>query len=113
MDFCEICDNKLYIIEEEGNIYLICYKCGKKKKNTKRVLFRKTYKTNTINMKTVNNNFFGKDNTLPRTNLKKCPNLECPTKKKTITNEAVFFPDQLTYELNYVCTRCFSTWKTS
>ena len=65
MDFCEICDNKLYILDEDNELHLICYKCGHKKKNKKRVIFRKVYKSNTINIKSSNNNFLANDNTLP------------------------------------------------
>ena len=41
MEFCSVCNNKLNLIEENKKLFLICNKCGLKKKIEKVLLLVK------------------------------------------------------------------------
>ena len=84
-----------------------------KKENRKSVIVSKTYKFVESNIENINNKFIIYDNTLPRTNIKDCPNRKCLSYNNPSKREAVFYPDKKTRELNYVCCHCYTTWKLS
>ena len=113
MDFCKICNNKLYLLEEGNKLYLRCNKCGFKKKNKKKIIITKTYNFNSSATDIVNNKYIVYDMTIPRTNIKDCPNVECISNKDKSKREAVLYPNKNTRELTYVCCICFSSWKFS
>lgn len=105
MEFCSVCCNKLYLREKENKLFLYCKKCNFEKKNTKIVISKKTYAFVEQEPDTINNEYITFDNTLPYTMTKQCPNKECGKK------DAVFYPDEKTREITYVCCYCFSKWK--
>jgi len=113
MEFCNICNNKLYLNEDNNKLYLICRKCGFKKKNKKNVIITKTYDMNEIKINTINNKYIIYDSTIPRTIIKDCPNDKCISQTDKTKRKAVFYPDKKTRELNYVCCNCFCNWKLS
>ena len=111
MEFCSLCNNKMYLLEEESKLYLQCRTCGKKKKNKKSIIITKTYKHYGVKNNIVDNKYIVYDNTLPRTNIKDCPNSECKSQSNKKLREAVYYPDVETRELNYVCCHCLTKWK--
>lgn len=113
MEFCKNCNNKLYLIEEDNKLHLRCKKCGFQKRNRKSIIYTKTYNYVESTVDTVNNKYIVHCSPLPRTNRKKCPNRECISHNDKSKNEAIFYPDKNTRELNYVCCNCYSTWKFS
>jgi hypothetical protein len=47
---------------------------------------------------------------LPRTKDYNCKNINCITHKDTTNKEAVFYKENNSFNVNYVCTVCFSSW---
>ena len=111
MEFCNDCDNKLYLHEEENSLYLVCRRCGFKKKNTNTVIFTKNYKKISKINDNIKNNYIVFDNTLPRTTLKECPNIKCNSYNNPDKREVIYVPDSTTRVLNYICVNCFTEWK--
>lgn len=50
------------------------------------------------------------DPILPRTKDYNCKNINCITHKNKEQKEAVYYKDNTTYKLNYICTVCFTNW---
>jgi len=50
------------------------------------------------------------DPILPRTKDYSCKNINCITHKNTSKKEAIFFKDNTTYKLNYICCVCHTNW---
>jgi DNA-directed RNA polymerase subunit M/transcription elongation factor TFIIS len=111
MEFCSVCNNKMYLLEEEDKLYLQCKVCGKKKKNKKNIIITKIYKQYGVKNNVVDNKYIIYDNTLPRTNIKDCPNVECKSHSNIKLKEAIYFPDVETRIVNYVCCLCYTKWK--
>jgi len=58
------------------------------------------------------NEFTIDDNTLPHTNMIKCPNAECATVKGTRESDVVFLKyDPINLKYQYICTVCSTSWK--
>lgn len=113
MEFCKVCNNKLYLIENEQKLYVYCKKCGHKRKNKKIIISSRSYKETTISYNIQDNKNIIYDNTLPRTNIKTCPNVDCISITDKTKQEAIFFPNKITRELNYVCVNCYAKWKST
>jgi DNA-directed RNA polymerase subunit M/transcription elongation factor TFIIS len=107
MEFCEVCENMLYLTHVEEKLMLQCKKCGHEKDATSNVVcsmsFLKEEQPNVIHKYTKY------DPTLPRLSLK-CPNEDCTFHKKE--NDMI----QVRYNLNdlkyaYLCPTCDTVWK--
>ena len=112
MQFCKNCDNKLFPIEEDNELWNKCINCGFKEEYVEFVIDRKIYK----NKNTVvndNNRFLIYDNTIPRTKQKVCPNKNCISIENPSLQEAVFIQDPITIKLKYICVNCNTEWKYS
>jgi hypothetical protein len=56
------------------------------------------------------NELQSKDPTLPRTHDYTCKNSSCITHKESMRKEAVFYKDNKSYKVNYICTLCYYNW---
>jgi hypothetical protein len=56
------------------------------------------------------NELLCKDPILPRTHDYTCKNLNCITHKELKRKEAVFYKDNTSYKVNYICTLCYYNW---
>jgi hypothetical protein len=56
------------------------------------------------------NELYCKDPLLPHTHDYICKNTSCITHKNKDIKDAVFFKDNNSYKLNYICTVCFYNW---
>ena len=113
MEFCPVCNNKLYLIEDDKKLFLQCKKCGLTKKNKRTIIISKVYKYIDSKTDKINNKYIVYDNTLPKTNIRECPNSQCISHNNKQKQEAIFYPDKDVRELNYVCCCCFTKWKLS
>ena len=103
-------ENKNYntLISAEFN----CKNCGFKRNIEKTIiLYKLDYKTNEDDNYLEKNNIYSQDPALPRTKDYTCKNLSCTTHKNSDEKEAVFYRDNDTYNLNYICTVCKFGWK--
>ena len=110
MKFCPECSSMLYYIEENAALYGKCKNCGYSAECHDRIIESVIYKINNIHS-TESKNYLRYDPTLPRTIHKKCPNNDCPSRKNKVLQQAVFYPDQTTMKLIYICTVCNTEWR--
>jgi len=112
MKFCKECDNLLYPVEIENQLYLRCDECGYKEENTQTIIEKKNYKKKEM-IALDNNNFTIYDNTLPNTIHKKCPNKNCISNKEPELQNAKIIQDPVTIKLTYKCVNCNTEWSYS
>jgi len=113
INFCDNCENILYIYsDEESNLYLGCKVCSLKKpyENTKSI-YNNEFKIDLS--QTINKNkYLNYDNTLPviegNKNIK-CPNEECP--KKEYSSVTYIKYDEKEMKYIYTCRHCGQKWK--
>lgn len=112
MFFCKECDNKMYPLEEDDNLYNSCHDCGYKEIYEGSIIEKKSFKT-TNNSNTIDTRYLIYDNTLPRTNQKQCPNKNCDSNIKNKKSDSIFIQDPISLKLTYICTSCNVEWKYS
>jgi hypothetical protein len=56
------------------------------------------------------NELMCKDQTLPHTHDYTCKNTSCLTHKEPNRKDAIFYKDNTSYKVNYVCTLCYYNW---
>ena len=112
MKFCPECESMLYYREENNQLNDVCNDCGYSQVCENHVIESSIY-----NIKKLQNvdtkNYVRYDNSLPRTVHKKCANNDCESRKNNNIQEAVYYPDQHTLKLIYVCTVCNTQWQYS
>jgi hypothetical protein len=89
-----------------------CNNCNYSKDIVESVLlYQYTIDNKTTTVKSLEDNELLCNNpTLPRTHDYICKNVLCPTLKKNMKKEAVFFRERDSYKINYICTICFYNW---
>ena len=112
MQFCKECENKLFPIEEDGQLWNKCIDCGFKEEYNDSVIDKKNYK-NKDTVISDNNKFLIYDPTIPRTIHRVCPNKNCISIENPQLQEAVFIQDPITIKLTYICVNCNTEWKYS
>jgi DNA-directed RNA polymerase subunit M/transcription elongation factor TFIIS len=112
MEFCKECENKLFPIEEDGNLWNKCIDCGFKEEYKESIIEKKFYKNKEV-LAGDNNKYLIYDSSIPRTIHKKCPNKNCESVKNPELQEAVFIQDPVTIKLTYICVNCHTEWKYS
>ena len=91
---------------------LNCKNCGYKKQINETIKlyeFNIHDKINTIRS-LEDNKLISMDPTLPRTRDYSCKNVNCVTHKNIKEKEAVFLRIPKTYNLSYICTKCYYSW---
>ena len=99
MDFCDDCDNMLYIQKNGNKLNLVCKICGFQKLYNKQdnCIYVKNYKSDHLSFKTISNRFVHLDPTLPRVNNINCPNKDCDTNKKAIDFQNIYIIRDIPY----------------
>lgn len=108
MNFCDDCDDMLYIkIDFETNeLNYTCKTCGKlydAKINKTNCVHEETYDIDTIKKESFLNKYTFDDPTLPKAVGIKCPNDNCPSKKPNIV---YLNYDNKNMKYIYVCMDC-------
>ena len=113
INFCDNCENILYIYsDDDNNLYLGCKVCESKKPySNQKSIYNNEFKINSS--ETINTNrYINFDNTLPviedNKNIK-CPNAECPEKAKSLITYIKYDEENMKYI--YICKFCGQKWK--
>lgn len=89
-----------------------CNNCNYSKQLDKTFLLYKFEKKNNLENKTIEDNkILSKSPILPRTKDYICKNASCKTFKDPSLKEAVYYRDENSFSLNYLCTICKYNWK--
>ena len=124
MDFCNVCDNMLYLKidgEDNNNLSYFCRKCGEtvsmgnENNMGEKHCISKTYiKQPSQHMYPINQ-YTKYDTTLPRKKEIKCPKAKCPIhsnpKADDIYNVIYIRYDDKNMKFVYLCTECDRIWK--
>jgi DNA-directed RNA polymerase subunit M/transcription elongation factor TFIIS len=119
MEFCDVCDNMLYVrTDENKNLVKYCKHCdfSKTENNTGCIKISETIYTEDDLLYNQNiNKYLRYDPTLRRINdaLIKCPNKDCITKEDQEKQQQVLYikyhPQNMKYL--YVCDYCGHIWR--
>lgn len=116
MDFCQHCDNMMYVkLDEEKNLVLYCKNCGYETKKMRNQGSYPLIHDNRIDDETrysqaINKNIVF-DPTLPHVNNIDCPNKNCSKGEKE-ENDVIYMKyDSNNMKYLYLCAHCNSSWK--
>lgn len=115
MRFCEICQNMLYLTEEENNLKLYCKNCNfstieKSNDENNITIATKKLGIDKLNFKSYMTPNIVYDVTLPRVNNIKCPSVDC----KPEQNEVIYVKyDHDNMKYLYCCCNCRTFWRSS
>lgn len=118
MDFCDYCNNMLYIkqLEENNEMIFYCKTCNQEKKMTSDVDTQKSQKISSKDYDILNsykqfiNHNIIYDNTIPHVNNIKCVNENC-TKTDSEDNDIMYIKyDAINIKYMYYCTYCKEFW---
>jgi len=107
MKFCPNCNNKYYQIEDDGILIWNCKNCGNKEDCTDFLIDKKNYKTKNIAAVNVRDIIY--DPSYPRTNIKQCPNDNCPSRSNKDLQECIILTG-VDLKHFFVCTICRTQW---
>jgi DNA-directed RNA polymerase subunit M/transcription elongation factor TFIIS len=114
MDFCNICDNMLYIKYDNEELQNYCKNCNniiKVKTNSSMIIIENNYDNDDIDVDNSINTNIKYDPTLPRVNNIKCPNKKC-SKTADKDNEVIYSKyDKENLKFIYYCVHCEHFWK--
>lgn len=115
MEFCEVCDNMLFITSREdlgvATLLHICRKCGNEKPITASVVSSMTF-TKKEQYSSVINKYTKLDPTLPRINSIPCPKVECVNHTNPKPDIIYLRYDNVDLKYAYLCPECDTIWKT-
>lgn len=118
MDFCDLCDNMLYLKVKQDDNQLLnhCKNCNFQKElpNNKTIkILEKNYEKEEINYDLFINPYIKYDPTLPRINNVHCINKDCK-KKHDKDNEIIYIKyDNENMKYLYFCVHCDYYWSTT
>ena len=110
INFCKVCDNLLYLYENEDTkqLYLGCKTCGNQQENKQTCIYDNQMSID-LSQSISQNPYLKEDVTLPsikdNSNIK-CPNVDCQGGKEILYMK--YEKDQMNYM--YLCTNCQQTW---
>ena len=95
-----------------SNAEFICDNCGFKEDILETISLYKIDNSEDSIIKTLEDNkLLVNDPTLPRTKDYLCKNNNCISHKDKKNKEAVYYRDKNSFELNYICVKCYYSWK--
>jgi len=120
MYFCKVCKNMYYLkinIENPNTLVYYCRNCGNEDSNlsNESICVSETiFKGKKQKYTHIINEYTKYDNTLPRINTIKCPNLECSTNINDVKKEVIYVRyDDTNIKYVYLCAICDFVWKTN
>jgi len=119
MEFCNFCNNMMYIKDDEDdkfNVKLYCKCCSYEKQisneNSSTLILQNTYDKKVDYKKHINPNI-EYDITIPHVDNICCPNENC-SKKESEKNDVMYIKiDHINLIYVYYCTYCKHFWKTN
>ena len=114
MSFCKVCDNLLYLYENEETkkLYLGCKTCGNQQENHQTYIYDDQMSID-LSETISQNKHLKEDITLPtiknNPNIK-CPNVECESHKNQSSNILYLKYDKQDMKYMYLCKGCQQTW---
>lgn len=121
MEFCQQCDNMVYMRidtnEEDSSTSLVyyCKHCGferQKEATDSSCVYEMDYKTSNYAIHSVLNEYTHADPTLPRVDNIDCPNKECESQTHPEKKEVAYIKyDQTNMKYVYLCILCRQAWK--
>jgi DNA-directed RNA polymerase subunit M/transcription elongation factor TFIIS len=117
MDFCDLCDNMLYLKMkiDENKLFNHCKNCNFEKElpnNKSFKVLEKNYEKEEINYDLFINPYIKYDPTLPRINNIHCLNKNC-TKDKEKQHEIIYIKyNNIDMKYLYYCVHCDYYWNT-
>ena len=113
MEFCEVCDNMLYLSkrEDEMDLVHVCKKCGfERKRSEGSILVSSLSFSKQAQYTSVINKYTKLDPTLPRIQGVPCPNTDCTNKAG---RDIIYLRyDNVDLKYAYICPICDTIWKT-
>lgn len=113
MDFCELCDNMLYVKIKDENLINYCKNCNFSQNidsNTSRIIIENNYEKEQTNYDNTSNSYIKYDPTLPRVNNIVCLNKKCSKDDKS-DNEVIYTKyDNENMKFKYYCVYCDYSW---
>lgn len=121
MHFCNICKNMYYLkinIENPNTLVYYCRNCGNEDSelSNKNICVSETILKGKKQKYThIINEYTKYDNTLPRINTIKCPNIECPSNNSDDVKKEVIYVryDDINIKYVYLCAICDYVWNTN
>lgn len=113
MEFCEVCDNMLFLKIEDEQLTHHCRKCKHKKQieSPHYVVSKTIYKRAEQKYESIVNEYTKLDMTLPRVKNINCPNESCDT--STEPNIIYIRYDDTEMLFLYLCRKCGKKWNTN
>lgn len=106
---------KIQIVFDNKNIskaIFVCNNCGKREPIRQTILLYSLNTEEKCESKTMDEIQFMINNPiLPRTKDYICGNPNCISHKKIDIKKAVFYRDDSSFKINYICCVCYSTWQ--
>lgn len=116
MEFCNICDNMLYVQHNGDRIIHKCNCCGKEVddfgSSSKCISKTKFYQKGVSYQQHISEYVF-EDPTLPRTDIIQCTNKECSKPKDAANNVIYIKYDHNNLLYLYFCSYCKHHWTTN
>jgi DNA-directed RNA polymerase subunit M/transcription elongation factor TFIIS len=118
MQFCDFCNNMLYIKVDEDNhlnVSMYCKNCKYNqelsKENTQKLYIQNMYNRDNYSYDQYLNKNIEYDRTIPHINNIECIYEDC-TKKKTEDNDIMYIKyDEINMKYLYYCVHCKQFWK--
>lgn len=118
MEFCNFCDNMLYIKDNEDDRFDVkyyCKNCNFEKplslENKSSIIIQNRYLEKNINMNNVINDNIIHDPTIPHIDNIPCPNKDC-TKPESKGNDIIYIKvDNINLKFVYYCVYCKKFWE--
>ena len=114
MEFCEVCDNMLYLSnrEDDQELVHVCKKCGyERERSDETTLISSMTFSKQEQYTSVINQYTKLDPTLPRIQNMSCPEEDCPNHKAGRDIIYVRY-DNVDLKYAYLCPLCDTVWKT-
>lgn len=116
MEFCEVCDNLLFMEDKDGNLVKYCKHCHVGKEMDARTssavkITESVYSEDDLLYKQYQNQYLRYDPTLPRVQDVPCPNSDCtgPKDQPPRVLYVKYHPIHMKYF--YCCEYCGHTWR--
>ncbi len=112
MNFCNICENMLYLKNDSLKYY--CRNCGEvSESKIEKCVYTNKYTKDDLANRFLDNPHILTDPTLPKLKTMKCINVDCETNTNDDMDSEIIYIKYNHENLKYlyICTKCKSSWK--